>query len=187
MDILLLNPPVKNNKKFIREGRCTQEQGVWATLWPPISLVMIAAVLEEDGFDVRVIDCPAENMTWDGLMNEIRRSLPDLVIWSTGTPSIQSDLSLGADLKEIDQNLSTAVFGTHVTALDRECMGSFPHIDFIFRNEPEMTALDVSRMLRDGTGTEGLLHRASGRDALLRCRPLDCGVPFDLEEAGRTG
>ena len=61
MKVLLLNPPTIDEKQFIREGRCTQEQGVWATLWPPLSLATIGAVLEEDGV-VKIVDCPARKL-----------------------------------------------------------------------------------------------------------------------------
>ena len=156
MNILLLNPPTLDNKKFIREGRCTQEQGVWATLWPPVSLATIGAVLEQDGHEVRVLDCAAAGIPWSGLGEEITRSAPRLIIWSTGTPSIHNDLSFAAFIKEIDPAITTAVFGTHVTALDRQCLEQFPALDIIIRNEPEMTARELARSLQDGTPCAGI-------------------------------
>ena len=156
MKILLLNPPTLDNKKFIREGRCTQEQGVWATLWPPVSLATIGAVLEQDGHEVRVLDCAAAGIPWSGLGAEITRSAPRLIIWSTGTPSIHNDLSFAAFIKEIDPAITTAVFGTHVTALDRQCLEQFPALDIIIRNEPEMTARELARSLQDGRPCAGI-------------------------------
>ena len=88
MNILLLNPPTPEGRKFIREGRCTQEIGVWGTLWPPISLASIAAVLERERRRVQVIDCPAESMNLGQLEKRIVEFSPRAVIWSTGTPSI---------------------------------------------------------------------------------------------------
>ena len=74
MKILLLNPPTFNDEKFIREGRCTQEQDVWATLWPPLSLAMIAALLRtEKKNTVCIIDCPAQNMGMKPLLKNICR------------------------------------------------------------------------------------------------------------------
>ena len=149
MKILLLNPPTKDNKKFIREGRCTQEQGVWATLWPPISLVTIAAVLEKDGHEVKVVDCAAQGVSWGGLRQLIDKFLPRIIIWSTGTPSIQNDLELASLIKGYDDEIATAVFGTHVTVLDRKCMEAFPEIDFIIRNEPEHTVREFANALQE--------------------------------------
>ena len=65
MNIILLNPPTRDDKKFIREGRCTQEQGVWATLWPPLSLATLGAVLEKDGHKVTIYDCAAQGKSWN--------------------------------------------------------------------------------------------------------------------------
>lgn len=151
MNILLLNPPAERNKKFSREGRCTQEQGVWGTLWPPVSLAMTGAVLEKAGHAVRIIDCPAAAMDFEGLRQELQRFNPRLVIWSSGTPSIASDLALADAVKKILPACVTAVFGTHVTALDRECLDAAPALDCIIRNEPELTARELAAALASDT------------------------------------
>jgi len=148
MRIVLLNPPTKDDKKFIREGRCTQEQGVWATLWPPISLATIGAVLEEDGHMVKIVDCAAQGVKWEELERLINKFSPQVVIWSTGTPSIKSDLELASFVKRCDVKIFTAVFGTHVTVLDKKCMDNFPEIDFIIRNEPELTINELIKSLQ---------------------------------------
>ena len=154
MKVLLLNPLTLDNKKFIREGRCTQEQGVWATLWPPISLATIGAVLEEDGHEVRIVDCAAQGSSWDELGQLINRFSPEIVIWSTGTPSIKSDLDMASFIKRCNDKISTTVFGTHVTVLDKQCMEAFPEIDFIIRNEPELTSRELVKALQEGRGVE---------------------------------
>jgi radical SAM superfamily enzyme YgiQ (UPF0313 family) len=162
MQILLLNPPAHDNKKFIREGRCTQEQGVWATLWPPLSLATMGAVLEEDGHVVKIVDCAAQEISRNALGHVIRDFLPEAVIWSTGTPSIESDLELASFIKRCDNKISTAVFGTHVTVLDKECLEAFPAIDSIIRNEPEMTVRALVKTLTEGgnlTDVDGITFR----------------------------
>ena len=149
MKVLLLNPPTRNNRKFIREGRCTQEQGFWATLWPPVSLATIAAVLERDGHEVCAIDCPARGLDWTGLLKVIDRFRPGCVLWSTATPTIHNDLCLAQAVKQIDPSIYTAVFGTHVTALDSATLAYAPHLDAIIRREPEITARELIRVRAD--------------------------------------
>ncbi len=169
MRILLLNPPTRTNKKFIREGRCTQEQGVWATLWPPVTLATTGAVLEREGYDVRICDCPAGGMSMEKLYDTIRRFSPDCVIWSTGTPSLESDLQLAADIKEIDASIVTAVFGTHVTVMDRESLLGHPALDYVIRNEPEITVRELVRALKEGKSpenVEGLTCRDAGGEVV---------------------
>lgn len=147
MKVFLLNPPTLDDKKYIREGRCTQEQGIWTTLWPPVTLATLAAVLLEEGHDVAVLDCPAENLDLERLRERVLSFSPDVALWSTGTPSIKSDLQLAGFLKSWKPAAWTGVFGTHVTALDRECLSQTPQLDAILRNEPEYTARELLRIL----------------------------------------
>ncbi|MCP4716065.1 MAG: hypothetical protein GY868_13190, partial [Deltaproteobacteria bacterium] len=164
MKILLLNPPTETDRKFIREGRCTQEQGVWGTLWPPVSLAVIGAVLERDGHAVSIHDCPAEDILRPALVDIIRADVPGLVIWSSGTPTIQSDLQLAREIKAVCRDIITAVFGTHVTVLDQQCLGAFPDLDCIIRNEPEETARELAGAAQSGKNlqaVQGLTWRSS--------------------------
>jgi anaerobic magnesium-protoporphyrin IX monomethyl ester cyclase len=176
MKVVLFNPPTKTNKKFIREGRCTQEQGVWATLWPPISLAMIGAVLEQEGHDVCILDCPAEGIGWALFKKTFAAFSPGLALWSTGTPSIESDLSIAADIKEINPAILTGVFGTHVTVLDRECLEHYPAVDVIIRHEPELTIRDLAAALQRGTCREDIagitFRNASGEITATPARPF---------------
>lgn len=147
MRLLLLNPPTVEGKGFIREGRCTQEGGVWTTLWPPISLATVGAVLERDGHQVEARDASATGYSRTQLLADIAEAPPDAVIWSTGTPSIGDDLALATEIKRVAPATRTAVFGTHVTALDEISLFQTPALDAIFRNEPEATAADwVSKL-----------------------------------------
>ena len=157
MDLLLLNPPTRDGKGFIREGRCNQESGVWTTLWPPISLATVAAILEQDGHRVRANDAGATGYERERLVEDVRTRPPDAVIWSTGTPSIADDLSLADELKAVAPSIKTAVFGTHVTALDRRSMEETPGLDAIFRNEPEGTARAWVAALAKGASLESVL------------------------------
>lgn len=147
MKILLLNPPDVNKGKFTREGRCTQDQGIWTTLWPPLSLVYIGTLLKKEGYEVKVLDCPAEGTVVTELEGIVRAWAPDVLIWSTGTPTIHGDLALASVLKTVLPAVKTAVFGTHVSALDSECMAGAPSLDAIIRNEPEYTAVEWIKSL----------------------------------------
>jgi anaerobic magnesium-protoporphyrin IX monomethyl ester cyclase len=164
MKILLLNPPTKDNKKFIREGRCTQESSLWTTIWPPISLATIGALLENDEHIVKVNDCSAEAITHSALKNIIYDFSPYIIIWSSGTPSIQSDLELSSFIKALNSSIKTATFGTHVTVLAQDCLQEHPDLDFIIRNEPEYTIRELVFALEKNRGyrtINGLSYRDS--------------------------
>lgn len=187
MRILLLNPPTVEGKGFIREGRCTQEGGVWTTLWPPISLATIGAVLERDGHEVEARDASATGYPRTRLLADIAEAPPDAVIWSTGTPSIVDDLALATEIKRVAPSTRTAVFGTHVTALDADCIEKTPALDAIFRNEPEATAAEwVSKLLTPERFSEisGLTFRRvpSGSEASTFQRNPDRPFLADLDQ-----
>ena len=194
MNILLFNPPTPEGRKFIREGRCTQEIGVWGTLWPPISLASIAAVLEREHHRVQVIDCPAESMNLGQLGKRIIEFSPRAVIWSTGTPSITGDLELGSFVKKRDTRILTVIFGTHATVFSREILRERPDIDAVVRNEPELAVCDLIAACADERSFEGIkgvtFRDRSGNVIVNEQRefidPLD-QLPYPAWHLVRTG
>ncbi|RJR44284.1 MAG: radical SAM protein [Desulfobacteraceae bacterium] len=158
--ILLFNPPDPQGRGFTREGRCTQDSGAWATLWPPVSLATISAFLKEDGHRVRIVDFPALGLSFSALREIVGRELPGAAIWSTGTPTIASDLGIGKLIKEISPETVTAVIGTHVTVLPEQAL-SFEGIDLVIRHEPERPAREICRFLekREWERVAGISYR----------------------------
>lgn len=194
MNILLLNPPTPEGRKFIREGRCTQEIGVWGTLWPPVSLASIAAVLEREHHQVQLIDCPAESMNLEQLKKRIVEFSPRAVIWSTGTPSLTGDLELGSFVKELDAGILTVIFGTHATVFSREILGERPAIDAVVRNEPELAVCDLIAAYaaaKNFSGIMGITFRDPSGNVIANEQrefidPLD-QLPFPAWHLVRTG
>jgi len=144
---------------YTREGRCTQEAGVWATQWPPVSLATIAALLEKDGHEVMVMDFPAVGLNAASLKKIIRRNQPDFAIWNTATPTLKSDLSLGRMIKDMIPETTTGVMGTHVSALPEETL-NLPFIDMVIRREPEQPIRNLCRVKsRVWASIEGISYR----------------------------
>jgi radical SAM superfamily enzyme YgiQ (UPF0313 family) len=165
MNVWVLNPPTREGRGFIREGRCNQESGVWTTLWPPLSLANIAAALESRGHTVRGLDAAAIGYPRASLLEDLARERPPVVLWSTGTPSIYDDLALAAEIKAVTPSTLTAVFGNHVTALDRRCLEENRGLDAVIRREPEATAAEWVDVVARGAAWDsvaGLTWRAGG-------------------------
>ncbi len=136
MKIFLLNPPGPHGQGFTREGRCTQAGGVWGTTWPPLSLATCAAMLIRQGHRVRVLDAAVSSSDIGPIADDMRDFAPDLVAWTTGTPTLSLDLHLGEIIKGILPQAFTCVLGTHVSALPDEAL-AFPGVDAVVRGEPE--------------------------------------------------
>jgi len=162
---VLLNPPHPKGKGFTREGRCTQESGAWATQWPPLSLATCARVVERDGHNLRVIDCPAVGVDRSSLAAMIKQIQPDFVFWNTATPTLKDDLALAETVRKAAPHAVTGVYGTHVTVLPEVALQS-PCIDAVIRGEPEQTTRELCAC-QDGqiTGVQGISykHRRDGK------------------------
>jgi len=167
--ILIFNPPHPEGKGFTREGRCTQEAGIWGTQWPPLSLATIASVLLQDGHQVRVLDCPAMGQGVDALVEVVGAFRPDLAVWNTATPTLAADLAVASRIRQVAPRAVTAVMGTHVTAFPDAAL-EVPHVDLVVRAEPEHTVRDLA-LLGDppGAAVQGVSWR--GKDGTLRNNP----------------
>jgi len=148
MKVYLLNPPASNGVKMVREGRCMQRKGAWATVWPPLTLTTMAAMLLEEGIKIKLDDCIVDNITFEQLKLNIEKFDPDLLVINTATASICSDLLCAKIAKEVSPKIKTLAFGLHVTALAQESLKSEPALDFIIRGEPEFCLLEFTRKLR---------------------------------------
>ena len=145
--ILLFNPPAPGGGGFTREGRCTQEAGVWATQWPPLSLTTAAALLVRDGHTVKVVDFPALGMKTTDISLLIEKNRSDFAIWGTATPTLHSDLLVAGLIKAISPTTVTAVLGTHVTARPENAL-SESAVDVVIRGEPEGIIANLCRVGR---------------------------------------
>jgi radical SAM superfamily enzyme YgiQ (UPF0313 family) len=142
-----------------------QKEGVWTTVWPPISLCTIGAMLRDADFDVKIHDCPVEGIDQEGLRAIIRDYRPDLLITNSSTPSIKHDLAIPALAKATFPPVKVAAFGIHVGILSEEVMQSAPELDYIIRGEPEFTALELAQALASGINPQnipGLSLRLNG-------------------------
>ena len=68
---LLINPPLINGVAFTRQGRCQERDDVLGTTKPPYTLALMAAMLRNDGMDVRLIDATAERISIDDVISRL--------------------------------------------------------------------------------------------------------------------
>ncbi len=178
--VLFLNPPFKGE-----HGRFSREQRSPAitkggTLYYPMWLCYAAGVLEQEGFDVRIIDAPAAGKTFEDVRVEARAYKPRMLVVDTSTPSIVSDVNVAEQLREMT-GAYTVLVGTHTSALPEETLGLSGRVDAVARREYEYTILDLARKLREVKGRlprsalegiEGLSFRDGDRVVHNRDRPF---------------
>lgn len=162
--VFLFNPPHPEGKGFTREGRCTQESGIWGTQWPPISLVTTASILEEDGHRLKVVDFPAKGLGRVHLERILRSFQPEFVFWNAATPTLDADLQTARLIKRISGEMITGVLGTHVTALPGTAL-QHPNLDVVVRGEPEQTIRELCAR-RDWEAVRGISYKDSETGAV---------------------
>lgn len=142
MKVTFINPPQTNSKyKFI---------GVVA---PPLGIAYMAAILEENGFDVNVIDASAMEMTWEALEKELKKISPQVVAITALTPTIAQAMKTAQLAKKTCQDAVTIMGGYHPTFNHQELL-EMDFVDIVIKGEGEYTMLDVVKTLKEGSNLE---------------------------------
>lgn len=144
MKVLLLNPPF-----FPRFSRSQRSPAVTksGTLYYPVWLAYAAGALEQKGFEVTLIDAPAQGLEQDAVISLAREFNPALIVLDTSTPSIYNDVSVAEELKRVVSAGFMVLVGTHVSALAEETFRLSPVIDAIARQEYDATLPELARTL----------------------------------------
>lgn len=130
----------------------------------PFFMAYAAALLEQEGFSVSVLDAVGANMPVEVMIERIARERPDWVIYETTTPTLNWDLTLARRIKE-RAGASVGLSGTHVTTFPRETLEREPAVDCVLLYEYEFTLLELLRACSGRGNLEaipGLAYRKDG-------------------------
>lgn len=145
MKVLLVNPPYFNSKyKFI---------GLVA---PPLGIAYMAAVLEENDIDVKIIDAAALEMSWETLETEIKGISPDIVAITALTPTIDKALQT-AELAKKTCPQATVIMGGYHPTFNYQEMLEKEYVDIVIMGEGEYTLLDLVETLEEGGDLKNVL------------------------------
>src|SRR4030042_3696262 len=84
-------------------------------LFPPLVLAYMAAVLEQNGFEVKIFDCPVCELDHEKLRGELGSYQPTIVGIGSMTPTIESALKSAPVTKEVCPNATVLMGGPHAT------------------------------------------------------------------------
>lgn len=154
MNVLMLNPPY--HRKYSRSQRSPAviKSGV---MYYPIWLAYATGVLEQGGFNVKLVDAPANDHTLPYVLDLIKEFQPRLVVIDTSTPSIISDIEVSEAIKNILPDAFILFVGPHVTALPEETLKIGSAVDGIARGEYDFTILELAQCLDGGGGYDSIL------------------------------
>jgi anaerobic magnesium-protoporphyrin IX monomethyl ester cyclase len=118
-------------------------------LLPPLGLTYLAAVLEQDNHEIKIIDCPARNFDHEQLKKELTSFAPDIVGITSLTPTIQSAYQCARVVKEAAPNAQTIIGGPHASFLDKEVLSEESAFDMVVRGEGELTLQEIAKSPTD--------------------------------------
>ncbi len=154
VDVLLINPPDQKSKykKYLN------------IRIPPLGILYIAAVLEQNGISVEVMDCAADDSDYRDIEEKVREIDPFLIGITATTPLIAEALQSAEAVRRVSQH-SIVLGGPHATFMHNDILRENSSIDLIIKGEGEYTFLDLYQALKNGTDlniVQGLVFRSGG-------------------------
>jgi len=147
MKIMLIKPPALIPKDW---------KGIIGVV-PPLGLAYVAAVLEKNGHEIKILDCILEDwkkinkfnekikylgLSYEKIADAIKKEKPDVVgitSWSVEAPSA---FRVAETVKKVDKNIFTVLGGIHPSIRPKDCLSN-PNVDFVVIGEGEYTTLEL--------------------------------------------
>ena len=173
MKILFINPS-------ITKGEVYAKYSAGAPCLPPLGLCYLASVLLKKGYDTKIIDCVAENISVSELKNKVTNFMPDIVGVTSTTISYLSAKKVFQIIKGINSEITTILGGAHISALPLATMSECKFIDIGVFGEGEYTLLEIVERLdqkQSLSDVKGVLLRDNGR--IVQNKPRDTSKCLD--------
>lgn len=140
----------------------------------PFFLAYAAALLEEDGFEVLLVDAIAEKISEEQFVRKIEAFGPDLILLEVSTISIAVDLALAKKLrKKLSRSVKLALCGLHALMYKTNFLEENQSVDFVLFGEYEYTIQELIVALTDGKplgDIGGLIFRLSSGEVVKNPR-----------------
>jgi radical SAM superfamily enzyme YgiQ (UPF0313 family) len=144
--LLLVNPPLENFEE---------------DPYPPLGLAYIAAVIEKEGFNVKIFDMPILQANIHKAREYFQQEKPDVV----GIGCVAANYSYAIALARLVKKLLNCIVvlgGPQVTFVAKEVLKENPEVDIVVRGEGEITMLELLRSIaesRDLSNILGITYR----------------------------
>jgi radical SAM superfamily enzyme YgiQ (UPF0313 family) len=154
--VLLLNPP--GDKLYIRDYYCSFSSKA-DYYWPPQDLIYLSGILDQP-FTVEVLDAIVNRQTEEQVLDIILNSAPDVILFTTGTATMRSDLRLMERIKEKKDIRIVASAGI-LKFLGPEFLEKYPVVDAMLLDFTEQNIVSYIQDKSDSP-LRGLIYRKNG-------------------------
>lgn len=143
--------------------------------WPPLGLLYLAAVLQQRGAEVSVLDQAAKGLSIDETVKWVKSRNPDVLGFSTFATSGRTAAVISGEVKKDNPNVKVAFGSYYATFNSERILDKYPWVDITVRGEGEQTILDLmdhfesKKRLKD---ILGISFRNGGNIVSTADRPL---------------
>jgi radical SAM superfamily enzyme YgiQ (UPF0313 family) len=144
-------------------------------LFPPLGLAYMAAVLEQNNFEVQIFDCPVNGMNHEKLKAELESYQPTMVGIGSMTPVVESALKSAHVAKEVCPDAKVVMGGPHATFAGKQILTDEKDVDIVVRGEGEETLLELveqSPELKKLSEIKGITFRKDNQIIETQNRPF---------------
>jgi radical SAM superfamily enzyme YgiQ (UPF0313 family) len=168
MKVLFVNPSLDE-----REYKNPVAQALFANAMP-LGICYLAAILEQAGISVQVLDAAAEQMSHDEALQYIKDNDFDIIGISATTNAFFRAVTLAETIKRYAPSMPVILGGNHVTDLPAHAM-TFDCFDYGVIGEAEGTILELLEVLdgkRKPGACKGIAYREDDHVIFNEYRPL---------------
>ena len=136
MKVLLIFPP-----QTLEERYAHKVEGIGGFL-PPLGLCYMAAVLEKEGHEVRILDCPVNKYGTQNIINEISNFRPELIGIAALTSLADITIGLCEVIKTQFPEVNVLLGGPHATIMAND-LAKTAKADIIVQEEADNIIIDI--------------------------------------------
>ncbi|MFZ5562759.1 MAG: B12-binding domain-containing radical SAM protein [Thermodesulfobacteriota bacterium] len=126
--------------------------GRWAgnVSMPPLGLLSLAAVLEQNGMQVEIVASDVLRCSWSGIKRRIQAFQPNIVGVTVTTENRFDAFRLIRIAKKAGPGIITVLGGPHITMTGGETLEHVTAADILALGEGEQTLVELARALESG-------------------------------------
>lgn len=136
MKILLIFPPQN------LEERYSHNIGDVGGFLPPLGLCSMAAVLEKENHEIRIMDCPVNDYRINHIIDEVKSFRPEVVGIAAITSLAEVTKGICAEIKKECPDITLIVGGPHATIMPKEIAEQMP-VDIVLVEEADAKIAEI--------------------------------------------
>jgi len=142
---------------------------------PPLGLAYLAAMLQQAGAEVQILDLLVTRYSPETIRRKIRDFQPRIVGATCSTLNYSIASRILKLCKKVDSNLVTVIGGPHVSFTSANVVTTCPWIDVVARGESDRTLVDLAIAIQNGKDLNqvaGITYKNNGAIVNTETRPL---------------